>query len=64
MANLRAGGKRPGDTVALEERLAQLWDEPQAMIRVRLFQNLRDLALRSGTLERFPDALADAIVAA
>jgi TatD DNase family protein len=64
VANPRNGAKQPGDTLALEERLARLWSEPRAMVRVRLFQNLRELAVRSGTLDRFPDPLADAIVAA
>jgi hypothetical protein len=34
------------------------------MTRARFFQNLRDLAIRSGSLDRLPDGLADAVVAA
>lgn len=58
------GVKRPGDVTALEERLGRLWGESAAKTRMRFFQNLRDLAIRSDTLERLPDELADMMVAA
>jgi TatD DNase family protein len=58
------GVKRPGDITALEERLGRLWGESPAKTRLQFFQNLRDLALRSGTLERLPEGLADMMIAA
>jgi TatD DNase family protein len=60
----KASVKRPGDVVALEERLGRLWGEPTATVRMRFFKNLRDLALRSDTLDQLPGGLADVIIAA
>jgi TatD DNase family protein len=58
------GVKRPGDVTALEDRLCRLWGASPAKTRMQFFQNLRDLAIRSGTLERLPDGLADMMIAA
>lgn len=63
-AKAKGGVKRPGDVTALEERLGRLWGESSAKIRMQFFQNLRDLAIRSDTLERLPDGLADMMIAA
>lgn len=63
-AKTKGGVKRPGDVTVLEERLGRLWGESPAETRMHFFQNLRDLAIRSGTLERLPDELADLVIAA
>jgi TatD DNase family protein len=62
-ARTRRGARRPGDVTLLEGRLARLWGKPVETVRIQFFQNLRDLAVRSGALDRLPDALADALVA-
>lgn len=59
----RSGSKRPGDVAAVEERLSRVWGESPLVTRMQLLQNLRDIAVRSDTLDRLPDGLADALIA-
>jgi TatD DNase family protein len=60
----RGGGKRPGDTTAVEDSLARLWNAPPDMVRRQFYRNLRDLADRSGAIDRLPEALVDKLLAA
>jgi TatD DNase family protein len=64
LARAKGAVSRPGDMSALENRLAALWGETPATTRMRFFQNLKDLAVRSGALDRFPERLADTLIAA
>lgn len=58
----KRAGARPGDTGALEVRLAALWGVTPQEVRHQLYRNLREIASRSGSVERFPEALADMLL--
>ena len=58
----RRAGSRPGDTAALEARLATLWDMPVGEVRRQLYRNLRDVASRTGAIERLPETVADMLL--
>lgn len=59
----RGGGRVPGDTSRLEQRIAAIQAEAAERVRWRWYRNLRALALASGAIDRFPDALADRLIA-
>ena len=60
----RGGGSLPGDVVTIEQRLATLWSLPTEDVRRLFYRNLRDIAIRSGSLERLPEALTDLLLSA
>ncbi len=55
-------GKKPGDTGAVELRLAGIWDAPIADVRHRCWANLRRLAVAAGALDRLAEATADLLL--
>jgi TatD DNase family protein len=61
-ANTRRGATRPGDVFALESRLAVVLGETSEQVRWRFYRNLRTLAVDSGAIERFPEAVADRLL--
>lgn len=56
------GGRRPGDIVTLEGRVAQLTGEPVNSLRSRWYRNLRSIATASGALDRVPEQLFEALL--
>lgn len=60
----RGGGRLPGDTATIEERLAEMWQLDVGQVRRRFFQNLRTLVRATDTLDRLPDRLADLLLTA
>lgn len=58
----RRAGNRPGDTAALEARLAALWGVSVHAVRRQFYRNLRNLASRTGAIERLPETLADMLL--
>jgi TatD DNase family protein len=58
----KRAGRRPGDTLELESRLGQLWSQPTEDVRRQLYRNLRDVASRSGAIERLPERFADVLL--
>lgn len=60
----RGGGSQPGDTARAEQRLAQLWGVGAYEVRAQCYRNLRDIANRSGAIERLPEDLADMLLVA
>lgn len=59
----RRGGGRPGDTTTVEDNLARLWNTPRALVRRQFYRNLRDLADRSGAIDRLPVPVVDRLIA-
>lgn len=59
----RGGGRVPGDTSRLEERIAKIHGEPAERVRWRWYRNLRALALASGAIDRLQGTLADRLIA-
>ena len=57
------GVRRPGDISKLESMLADMYGESTEKVRQRFYRNLRTLALASGAIERFPERLADRLLA-
>lgn len=57
------GGRMPGDTSRLEERIAKIHGEPAEHVRWRWYRTLRALALTSGAIDRLPETLADRLIA-
>jgi len=57
------GVRRPGDISKLESKLAEMYGESTEKVRHRFYRNLRILALASGAIERFPEQLADRLLA-
>jgi TatD DNase family protein len=57
------GGDRPGDTSAVERKLAGLWNMPRDTVRRQFYRNLRDIADRSGAIDRLPSSLVDHLLA-
>lgn len=55
-------GKKPGDTRAVELRLAGIWDAPIADVRHRCWANLRRLAVATAALDRLAEATADLLL--
>lgn len=55
----QGGGRRPGDTAAIEATLRDAWNLDAGPCRHRVWANLRRLATRAGALDRLPDSLAD-----
>lgn len=55
----RGGGRRPGDTIAVEHLLTQHWNLTPQATRQRLWTNLRRLATRAEALDRLPGPLAE-----
>lgn len=60
----RGGGSLPGDVAMIERRLASLWRMPSEQVRRVFYRNLRDLTVRSGSIERLPEALVDVLLTA
>ncbi len=60
----RGGGSLPGDTSLIERRLASLWNLPAEEVRRLFYRNLRDISIRSGSIERLPEALSDLLLSA
>jgi TatD DNase family protein len=58
----RGGGRRPGDTARLEERISKLLGQPVERLRWSWYRNLRTLALASGAIERLPRSLSDRLL--
>ncbi len=58
----RGGGRRPGDTSGLRQRVAGLLGTGEEDIHRRWYRNLRALAIASGALDRLPAGLADRLV--
>jgi TatD DNase family protein len=57
------GVRRPGDISKLESKLSHLYGESTEEVRQRFYRSLRTLALASGAIERFPEQLADRLLA-
>ena len=57
------GVRRPGDISKLESKLAEMYGWSTEKVRRRFYRNLRTLALASGAIERFPEQLADRLLA-
>jgi TatD DNase family protein len=53
---------RPGDTAALETRLAGIWGTTRGQVRHRCWANLRRLAVHAGALDRLPAPLAERLL--
>lgn len=53
---------RPGDTTALETRLAAIWGTTQGRVRHQCWANLRRLAVHAGALDRLPAPLAERLL--
>jgi len=60
----RRSGRRPGDTVGLETRLAGVWGVSNAEVRRRLWRNLRRIVSASGAADRFPERVQDFLLIA
>ena len=60
----RGGGERPGDTTAAEGMLSSLWSKPEAEVRRMVYRNLREIATKTGAIERLPERLADLLLVA
>jgi TatD DNase family protein len=60
----RGGGSLPGDIAMIERRLATLWSLPSEEVRRLFYHNLRDIAVRSGAIERLPEVLTDLLLSA
>jgi len=58
----KARATKPGDTTALEARLATLWKVTSEVAHQRLWRNLRQIAMKSGAIERFSECLADIVL--
>jgi TatD DNase family protein len=54
--------KRPADTAAAEQALADAWGIGFDEVRLRCWLNLRELATRAHALDRLPDTLADLLL--
>lgn len=59
----RGGGDRPGDTTAVEGKLARLWNTPRDTVRRQFYRNFRDIADRSGAIDRLPSSLVGHLLA-
>jgi TatD DNase family protein len=55
----RGGGRRPGDTGAVEAMLGEAWGAGPQETRHRVWANLRRLSARAQALDRLPEPLAD-----
>lgn len=55
--------RRPGDVIALEDRLAGVWGVTIQAVRQRLWLNLKKIAIDSGAIESLPDHIADTLIA-
>lgn len=55
-------GRLPGDTGKLLDRLAVLWNTSPATARQQCWANLRRIAVRSGALDRLPEATAQLLL--
>ena len=53
----------PGELAPLEQRLSRLWKLPEVEVRHQLWANLKAIAIASGALGGFSDALADRLLA-
>ena len=58
------GGRLPGDTTSLEERMARLLRIPQRELRRRWYHNLRTVSVATGAIDRLPHPVADILVPA
>jgi TatD DNase family protein len=54
--------KRPADVTPVEQVLSEVWHVPLIEVRIRVWRNLRSLAIVAGVLDRLPDALADLLL--
>lgn len=55
----RSRARRPGDTNAIEEVLAECWRVPPDVVRHRVWANLKRLLLDTGAIDRVGEAFAD-----
>ena len=55
----RGGGRRPGDTKAIEAIIGETWGVSASEVRNRVWSNLRRLATAAGALDRLPVDLVD-----
>lgn len=62
-ARRRGGGRVPGDTVPVEELIADLTRASTAEVRRRFWTNLRRVAVETAVLDRLPEAVADLLLA-
>lgn len=56
------GGRMPGDTEAVEAKVAELLGIPSEKVRLLFWKNLRDISIASGALERYPEFVADILL--
>jgi len=63
-ASDRHGGRRPGDTDALERRMIRMTRNNVGNLRRRWYRNLHTLAVTSGVMDRLPERLAEEVLRA
>lgn len=54
--------KLPGDTGAMEARLARAWQTSQEGARYQLWSNLKRISIESGAIDAVSDAIADTLL--
>ena len=60
----RSRARRPGDTNAIEDILAEFLGVPPDVVRHRVWVNLKRLLLETGAIDRVGEAFADIAVSA
>jgi TatD DNase family protein len=60
----KAGARRPGDTISIEERLGRRWAETPTEVRHSLYVTLRQISLASGAIEAMPSDVVGHLLAA